>query len=94
MSGPKVSVIEKFQNDTQSIVCMHLCACSICSVHCVTSLLHFCLRSVTMSVLNRICNHCLGNSSITNQPMLRMVLAWMLVQRVSGVEIGGWLILM
>ena len=43
-----------------------------------------------MSVLNRICNHCLGNSSITDQPMLKMVLAWMLVQRISGVEIGGW----
>ena len=63
------------------------------TMNCITSLLCFCLRSVTMSVLNRICNHCLGNSSITDQPMLKMVLAWMLVQRVSGVGIGGRLIL-
>ena len=46
-----------------------------------------------MSVLNQICSHCLENSFIIDQLMLKIVLAWMLVQRVFGVGIGGWLIL-
>ena len=44
-----------------------------------------------MSVLNQICNRCRGNTDLL---MLKMELALMLVQRVSGVGIGGWLFLM
>ena len=44
-----------------------------------------------MSVLNQLYNRCLGNSSGIDLDllMLKMVLASMSVQRVSGVGIGG-----
>ena len=42
----------------------------------------FCQRSVITSVLNQLYNRCLGNISSIDLLILKMVLAWMSVQRV------------
>ena len=58
-------------------------------MNCVILQLLFCQRLVITSVLNQLYNHCLGNGSIIDLLMLKMVPALMSVQRVSGIWIGG-----
>ena len=47
------------------------------------------IMAAFLSILNQPYNRCLGNSSSIDLLMLKIMLTWMLVQRVSGVGIGG-----
>ena len=57
-------------------------------MNCVTLLLAAYLRFVTMWASDHPYNCCLGSNFIIDQLMLKMVLIWMLVQRVSGVALA------